>query len=234
MVDQHLGNHQPLLKLCVGFAHEQRTMAAGVGQQPGRHRRHAREDQVPKLTRSNPTLQLAIPRPEPPVLVRHQPRFARHPADQCLRLGERRRHGFLAQHVDAVEGGGVDPTRVRFARRNDVECVDLLRGEHRIGVAINARDGKFFSALGRPDRIGIAHRNKAHALTEASPADKVIPADHSGAGQRDLQWFGHGSSLQSRRVGADCDSARTPGRRNPAAIATMARARPRRWGAWAR
>ena len=73
MVDQHFGNHQPLLELCVGFAHEQGATAARVGQQSGRHRSHAREDELPQLARSNPALQLAIPRPEPPVLVRHQP-----------------------------------------------------------------------------------------------------------------------------------------------------------------
>ena len=84
MVDQHLGNHHPLFVLRVRLAFEQRPATVGIGQQPGCDRRHAREKHVAQLARGNPSLELAIPRPEPPVLVRHEPRLARDPADERL------------------------------------------------------------------------------------------------------------------------------------------------------
>ncbi len=187
MVDQHLGDHQPLLVLRVGFAHEQRPKAGGVRQQPGRERRHAREDEITELARGDPTLELAIPRPEPPVLVRHEARFAVDPADERLRLGERRRQRLLAQDVDAASGCGIDPSGVRFPRRNDVERVDRLRGEHRLGIAIDVRDRKLPRALGGFGLVRIANRDEPHPLAQIAPAHEVIPADHSGARKRDLQ-----------------------------------------------
>ena len=240
MVDQHLGDHQPLLVLRVGLAHEQRPKAGGVRQQSGRERRHAREDQVTELARGDPALELAIPRPEPPVLVRHEARLAVDPADERLRLGERRRQRLLAQHVDAASGGGIDPSGVRFPRRNDVECVDRLGGEHRLGIAIDVRDRELLGALGGFGLVGIADRDEAHALAQIAPADEVIPADHPGARQRHLQRLrfrelhGHQSSPQSRRGGADCATARAPGPPHPAASATAAAARPHRSAVWER
>ena len=46
---------------------------------------------------------------------------------------------------------------MRLPRRNDVERIDRLRGEHRIGIAIDVRDGKFLARVWRPWRRPGSH-----------------------------------------------------------------------------
>ena len=190
VVNQHFGNHQPLHVLRIGLAFDERSAAGLVGQQSGGDRRHPGKHELAQLAGRDPSLQLAVPGPEPPVLVRHEPRLAFHATDERFRLGERRRERLLAQDVDAALGRGIDPGSVGFARRDHVEGVDGFGSEHRIGIAIDVRDRKFSRAVLRPRAIRIADRDEMHALAQVPPADKVIPADHSRAGHRDSERLG--------------------------------------------
>ena len=180
VMNQHFGNHQPLHVLRIGLALDAAVGGRSTsGNSPEVIVAIRASTKLAQLAGRDPSLQLAVPGPEPPVLVRHEPRLALHATDERLRLGERRRERLLAQDVDAALGRGIDPGSVGFARRDHVEGVDGFGSEHRIGIAIDVRDRKFSRALLRPRAIRIADRDEMHALAQVPPADKVIPADHS-------------------------------------------------------
>jgi hypothetical protein len=143
VMDQHLGEHEPRLVLHEGLPLERRPPAARIRQHPRRDHRHARKEDFAQLSRFDPAPKLAIPRPEAPVLVRHEAYLPLHAMHQRLGLRERRRHGFLAQHVDAARRGCIHPGRMGVTRRRDVERVDVLVLEHRARIAVDTRNTEF-------------------------------------------------------------------------------------------
>ena len=183
-----------------------RPPAAGVGQEAGIDHRHARQYDLAEFPRRNPALEIAVPRPETPILMHHEAELAVNAAHQVLGLAESRRQRLLTQHVDAARRCGLDPRSMRLARRGDVERVDRLRRQHRVAVLVDLGDAELLGATSCMLGIGVADGDEVHALAELAPGGEVVPADHAGACQghlvRGLPFrVRHRVILQIRRAG---------------------------------
>ena len=84
VMDEHLGDHQPLLLRHEGLALQNGAPARGVRQQARGEGRHIGLQQLAGLAGLEPALQASIPGPKAPVLVDHQPRLARHAPGERL------------------------------------------------------------------------------------------------------------------------------------------------------
>ena len=100
----------------------------------------------PRRPLGDPALELPVPGAEPPVLVDHEAHPCADAGHQRLGLRQGRRERLLAQDVDAAVGRRLDPRGMGLARRRDVEGVEMLARDHRLGVLVDARDAELLRA----------------------------------------------------------------------------------------
>ena len=169
-----------------GWRSKIRAPTRGVRQQARGEGRHIGLQQLARLAGLEPALQASIPGAKAPVLVDHQPRLARHAPGKRLAGREGRCQGLLTEHVDPAGRGGLDQRRMGFARRGDIDGIELMPGEHGVEVAVDGRDGEFRGAAIGLRQIGIAERDDLRPRV-TGPGDEMVVADHPGAGEADPQ-----------------------------------------------
>ena len=186
-MDQHLGDHQPLLLRHEGLALQNRGAgpwrpaagprraspyrpAAAGADSPDSSQRFRLRYQGRKRQFSC-TISRALP--------------ATRPASASAGR-KARRQGLLAEHVDAAGRGGLDQRRMGFARRGDIDGVELMPGEHRVEVAVDGGDAELRGAAPGLREVGIADARRP-AARGSRPGDEMVLADHPGAGEADPQ-----------------------------------------------
>ena len=186
VVDQHLGDHQPLLFRHEGLALQGRAPAVGVREQARRQGRHIGLQQLAGLAGLEPALHAAIPRAKAPVLVDHQPGLARHAPGERRAGVESWCQGLLTKHVDPFGRGGLHQRRMGIAGRGDIDGIELAAGEHVVEIAVDLRDGELRGAALGLRQIGIAKGDDLCPRVPG-PGDEMVMADHPGAGEADPQ-----------------------------------------------
>ena len=197
VMDQYLHHQHPLLRLEERLSRERRPHPIGLWQEGRGQGRHAALMHAPDGAVIEPGLELAIVRPETPVLVHHQPRAGAGEACQGFGLDERRRQRLLAQDRNAAFGRKPDDLRVHLARRRHVERVECNCVHHRARVAEGRADAEGGRTLRRLCRARIGNRDNLGARPLRLPGQEMVVTDHTGAGETDLP--AHGCVIPQRR-----------------------------------
>ena len=186
-MDQHLGDHQAFLVRHEGLALERRPLAGRIGKEAGGDGGHAGQQQFAEdLVDRAQRFRLRYhgrKRQFSWTIRRMRPSTRRASASAAAKVGA---SGFWQSTAIDAGGGDVDQRGMGFARRGDVEGVDLLGREQAVEPVKDGGDAESRGALPRPTDIGIADRHH-HGAPLARPGDEVVVTDHPGPDDADPQ-----------------------------------------------